>query len=78
MVARRTALPDEARSVLAVRLSHGKEAAARALEDFHVDVHLANAMGMTIAEIADALDERPSTVGDWSQRGKAVLARRRA
>ncbi|MFD3333499.1 hypothetical protein ACFWV1_12765 [Streptomyces sp. NPDC058700] len=76
MTSRRSPLADETKAVLAVRLSHGKEAAARALEDFHVDVHLANAMGMTIAEIAAALDERPSTVGDWSQRGKAALARR--
>jgi hypothetical protein len=76
MVSRRTPLAEEARTVLAVRLAHGKEVAARSLEDFHVDVHLANVMGMTIVEIAAVLDERPSTVGDWSQKGKAALTRR--
>ncbi|WP_158710485.1 hypothetical protein [Streptomyces flavochromogenes] len=75
---RNDSLDDAARSVVGARLSHAKAVAAQALDDFHVDVHLANTLGMTIVEIAEVLGERPSTVGDWSKKGRAVLAERGA
>ena len=69
-------LPDEVREALKGRLSQSKAIAARAEEDFHVDVYLMNQAGLTFDEIATQLGTRTSTVSDWKRKGEEAYRRR--
>lgn len=73
---RKITLSDDVREAFTERLKHSQACAERAEEDFLIDVYLMNLSGMTIAEIAEALGQKTSTVGDWKRKGEEARSRR--
>ena len=73
---KRVTLSDEVREAFKARLSHSKQSADRAEEDFHIDVYLMNRSGLTFEEIAQEIRTRTSTVSDWKKKGEEAYLRR--
>lgn len=69
-------LSDDVREAFKGRLTHSKEIADRAEEDFHIEVFLMNKSGLTFGEIALQLNTRTSTVSDWKKKGEEAFERR--
>jgi DNA-binding transcriptional regulator YiaG len=69
-------LSDDVREAFKGRLTHSKEIADRAEEDFHIEVFLMNKSGLTFEEIATQLNTRTSTVSDWKKKGEEAFGRR--